>query len=74
MFKGKKTTKELLGKRVGIMFYFKGCVKCKGDLFLEKDFYGSYLKCLQCGRLTEVETRETGVKVTRAQRLKKIAA
>ena len=36
------------------MFYFKACSKCKGDLTLEKDAYGAFLKCLQCGKRTEV--------------------
>ncbi len=36
------------------MFYLKACRKCHGDLTLEKDPYGAFLKCLQCGRLTEV--------------------
>ncbi|MDA0263374.1 MAG: hypothetical protein O3A93_11035 [Chloroflexi bacterium] len=36
------------------MMYFKACQKCAGDLTLEKDSYGSYLKCLQCGKYTEL--------------------
>jgi PHP family Zn ribbon phosphoesterase len=36
------------------MFYLKGCSKCHGDLTLENDAYGAFLKCLQCGKLTEV--------------------
>ena len=36
------------------MFYLKGCSKCHGDLTLEQDAYGAFLKCLQCGKLTEV--------------------
>ena len=36
------------------MFYLKGCSKCQGDLIPEKDTYGAFLKCLQCGKLTEV--------------------
>lgn len=27
----------------------KKCQKCGGDLFVETDLYGTYLKCLQCG-------------------------
>jgi DNA-directed RNA polymerase subunit RPC12/RpoP len=26
----------------------KGCKRCGGDLFLEKDIEGSYVFCLQC--------------------------
>jgi predicted nucleic acid-binding Zn-ribbon protein len=29
----------------------KGCKKCGGDLFLEKDVDGSYVSCLQCGAM-----------------------
>ncbi len=36
------------------MFYLKACTKCEGDLTLEKDSFGAFLKCLQCGKLTEV--------------------
>ena len=37
------------------MFYFKVCTKYNGYLRLEGNSYGSYLKCLQCGKLTEVD-------------------
>ena len=37
------------------MFYFKACTKCHGDLTLERDSYGDFLKCMQCGTLTDVE-------------------
>ena len=41
------------------MFYFKACTKCQGDLVLEQDSYGSFLKCLQCGTYIDVkEVRE----------------
>lgn len=26
----------------------KGCKRCGGDLFLERDIEGSYISCLQC--------------------------
>jgi hypothetical protein len=28
---------------------YRGCRKCGGDLFLDRDEDGSYLYCLQCG-------------------------
>ena len=37
------------------MFYFKACPKCQGELSMEKDSYGLFLKCLRCGKLVEVE-------------------
>jgi DNA-directed RNA polymerase subunit RPC12/RpoP len=27
----------------------KGCKRCGGDLFLERDSEGAYVSCLQCG-------------------------
>ena len=36
------------------MFYLKACSKCHGDLTLEKDAHGDYLKCMQCGTYTDV--------------------
>ena len=47
------------GSREGIiMFYFKACTKCRGDLTLEKDPYGDFLKCMQCGKLIDVEIKD----------------
>ena len=31
------------------MWKFKGCPKCRGDVFVEKDFDGWYEVCLQGG-------------------------
>ena len=56
------------------MFYFKACDKCKGDLFLDRDAYGSFLKCLQCGRLVEVEAQGSGLVKLAAGDLKKRVA
>ena len=30
---------------------FKGCRRCSGDLFLERDSEGIYVTCLQCGAI-----------------------
>ncbi len=32
-----------------VMWKLKGCPKCQGDVFLEKDVSGWYERCLQCG-------------------------
>ena len=31
------------------MWRLKGCQKCGGDVFIERDEYGWYQECLQCG-------------------------
>ena len=43
-----------------MMIKLKACPKCHGDLYLERDQYGSYMSCLQCGYLKELlgELRE----------------
>jgi hypothetical protein len=37
------------------MIKFKACPKCKGDLRIERDSYGSYVQCFQCSRLVDLE-------------------
>ncbi len=32
----------------------KGCPKCQGDLYLNRDSYGKYLNCLQCGFMKDL--------------------
>jgi hypothetical protein len=38
------------------MLRLKCCPKCKGDVLLDKDHYGWYEQCLQCGYLRDLET------------------
>ena len=38
-----------------MVFYFKACPRDKGDLHLENDFYGSYVRCMQCGYQKDVK-------------------
>ena len=35
------------------MMFLKACSKCKGDMIQARDMYGDYVKCLQCGLITE---------------------
>jgi ribosomal protein L37AE/L43A len=35
------------------MIYFKACPRCKGELYSDRDAYGHFRKCLQCGRIFE---------------------
>ena len=37
------------------MYWLKACHKCSGDLYQEPDIYGSYYRCLQCGRYSSKE-------------------
>ncbi len=31
------------------MFWFKRCPRCSGDLFEDRDQYGPFVTCMQCG-------------------------
>ena len=31
------------------MIHFKSCERCKGDVTQTGDWYGEYVKCMQCG-------------------------
>ncbi len=33
----------------------KGCPRCGGDVFLDRDYDGWFEECLQCGRRFELE-------------------
>ena len=52
---------RLFGSGVREMFWFKGCPKCHGDLYSDKDVYGSYIVCFQCSHyLTREEESRLG--------------
>jgi len=36
------------------MWKLKGCPRCGADLFFERDEYGYYEQCLQCGYLHDL--------------------
>ena len=38
------------------MLKFKACPKCKGDIVLDRDQYGWYEQCIQCGYLRNIES------------------
>ena len=42
------------------MIYFKSCERCIGDRTLERDMYGWYIICLNCGHVSypEVSTKQ----------------
>ena len=36
------------------MLYLKSCPKCRGDLYLDRDAYGAFRQCLQCGLIQDL--------------------
>ncbi|GEM_PF-5373659 len=43
--------------RVGRMLFLKSCPRCQGDMYLEKDYYGIYKECLQCGNVLDLDEK-----------------
>ena len=37
------------------MLYFRSCPRCKGDMHMNRDMYGTYKECLQCGHMIDIE-------------------
>ena len=37
------------------MWFLKSCARCGGDVVLERDEWGWFLECLQCGYLVDLE-------------------
>ncbi len=31
------------------MIRFKSCIRCGGDVKIDRDMYGKFMSCLQCG-------------------------
>ena len=48
---------NIMGLNVG-KFLLGMCPRCRGDFYLESDLYGAYLKCIQCGHIHPIPTRE----------------
>jgi hypothetical protein len=40
------------------MIQRKACRRCSGDLYLERDVFGSYVTCIQCGFLLDQEATD----------------
>ena len=43
------------------MYWLKQCTKCGGDLASDRDHYGPYISCMQCGQYQDIEINEAGV-------------
>ncbi len=59
-------TEEVIG-----MLRFKSCPRCKGDVLIDKDEYGWYEQCLQCGYQRDL-TNMVKVKPQRAPETEKV--
>jgi len=41
------------------MYWLKACPRCRGDLHEERDFYGQYVACIQCGYVLDSRQEQT---------------
>ena len=58
---GEKMFKTTVGgrtKEVRKMLQLKACPRCRGDLNSNRDIYGEYKECLQCGLMLDVEEKD----------------
>ena len=42
-----------------MMLTLKNCPRCQGDMHSNRDVYGSYAECLQCGHMDYTSTTTT---------------
>ena len=56
------------------MLYLKSCPRCHGDVQSNRDLYGTYKGCLQCGHIVDVENPESVLSLKQISRLKKEVA
>ena len=40
------------------MIFYKACPRCNGDIHINRDIYGTYKQCLNCGNMQDIETSE----------------
>ncbi len=52
------TTVERHGNK---MLYMKACPRCKGDVHMNRDSFGAYAKCLQCGFNRDFPNKRSGI-------------
>ena len=45
------------------MFLLKQCPRCNGDLSTDRDQYGQFISCLQCGLCEDIEISSHGAQV-----------
>ena len=55
-----------------MMWKFKSCPKCGGDLFIDWDLDGWYVQCLQCGYIYE-QTDTPKAKIETDPKVRKLA-
>jgi hypothetical protein len=42
-------------RRIWVLYRFKSCPRCNGDVYLDRDEFSWYEQCLQCGFMNYME-------------------
>ena len=53
------------------MIFFKACPRCSGDMHVNRDIYGDYKECLNCGNMQDMENPEAKAALLSAATTKK---
>lgn len=56
------------------MVLFKACPRCKGDITLDRDIYGPYMRCLQCGYLRDLPQEKRAVVEVKEEPVRELEA
>jgi hypothetical protein len=51
------------------MYWLKQCPKCEGDLVSDRDEYGEYISCLQCGMCRDIVAAPPATLIARSSRV-----
>ena len=43
------------------MFWFKRCPRCTGDLYEDRDVYGPFITCVQCGFSRDIPNKSASL-------------
>ncbi len=54
--------------------YLKACPRCKGDMHANRDMYGEYKECLQCGYMVDIDKESNLFAAVAAAKTKKKVA
>lgn len=55
------------------MLRLKSCPRCKGDMHQNRDMYGHYDECLQCGYMKDIEAPDKPASPLTASEGKRVA-
>ena len=55
------------------MLHLKSCPRCQGDMYTNRDLYGTYKECLQCGHMVDIERPNSLLSVPIPREKRKVA-